>query len=120
MFSCARFSVFEQIIQAVGTTGSPRDKVAHDSSDVRSVCEAHLEWERAAEARAVQFIKNLPQVAPSEQGTLPAISIEELRHSQELDPGRSCCSWSRASYHPDEREVGYLLEHGHYVSSGIN
>lgn len=71
-----------------GTAGAPRDKPAgnQDSSDVRSVCEAHLEGERAAEARAVQFIKILPQVAPLEQGTLPAISIEELRHSQKLDP----------------------------------
>ena len=56
------------------------------SSDVKSICEAHIEWEKAAESRAVQFLKVLPQMAPSEQDALLALSLEELRHSQESDP----------------------------------
>ena len=59
---------------------------SQSSSDVKSICEAHIEWEKAAESRAVQFLKVLPQMAPSEQDALPVLSIEELRHSQESDP----------------------------------
>ncbi|KAI3368288.1 hypothetical protein L3Q82_008000 [Scortum barcoo] len=60
--------------------------VNQGSSDVKSICEAHIEWEKAAESRAVQFLKVLPQMAASEQSALPALSLEELRHSQESDP----------------------------------
>ncbi|KAI3369532.1 hypothetical protein L3Q82_007742 [Scortum barcoo] len=60
--------------------------VNQGSSDVKSICEAHIEWEKAAESRAVQFLKVLPQMAASEQSALPALSLEEFRHSQESDP----------------------------------
>lgn len=44
---------------ACATTGAPWDKPAgnQDSSDVKSICEAQIEWEKAAESRAVQFLK---------------------------------------------------------------
>ena len=57
-----------------------------ESSHVRSACEAHIEWEKGAEIRAMQFFKALPQAVPSEQDALPAFSISEFRHSQEVDP----------------------------------
>lgn len=59
---------------------------SQDSSDVKSICEAHIEWEKAAESRAVQFLKVLPQMTPSEQDAFPALSLEEFRLSQESDP----------------------------------
>ena len=70
------------------TMDSTRDMLAgsQESSHVRSVCEAHVEWEKGAEIRATQFLKALPQAVPSEQDTTPALSIGELRHSQETDP----------------------------------
>lgn len=56
------------------------------SSDIKCICEAHMEWEKAAESRAVQVLKVLPQMVPSEEGpNLPGLSLEELRHSQESD-----------------------------------
>jgi len=35
-----------------------------DASQVKSICEAHVEWERAAESRVVQFINSFPQILP--------------------------------------------------------
>ncbi|XP_041654997.1 uncharacterized protein LOC121517360 [Cheilinus undulatus] len=54
--------------------------------DVKSICDAHTEWERAAELRAVQFLKSLPMVASSEENVLPALSLDELHQSQDRDP----------------------------------
>ena len=52
---------------------------------MRSACEAHIEWEKGAEIRATQFLKAFPQAVTSEEDTPPALSIGELRHSQETD-----------------------------------
>ena len=59
---------------------------SQEPSHVRSACEAHIEWEKGAEIRAMQFFKALPQAVPSEQDALPAFSICEFRHNQEVDP----------------------------------
>lgn len=65
------------------TTGRPQGKPSgcQDSADVKSTCEAHTEWESGAEFRAMQFLKELPQAAFSEQDTPPSSSIDELRLS---------------------------------------
>ncbi|CAL8406209.1 unnamed protein product [Arctogadus glacialis] len=65
-----------------------QDRLAgsQELSHVRSEGEAHIEWEKGAEIRATQFLKALPQAVPSERDTPPALSISELRHSQETDP----------------------------------
>ena len=70
------------------TMDTTRDRLAgsQEPSHVRSACEAHIEWEKGAEIRATQFLKALPQAVPSERDTTPALSISELRHSQETDP----------------------------------
>lgn len=57
-----------------------------DPSDVKSACEAHIEWEGGAELRTMQFLRAFPQTALSKQDTLPALPISELRHSQDMDP----------------------------------
>lgn len=59
---------------------------SQDSCNVKSLCEAHTEWETATESRAAQLLESLPQVMTTGQGALPAFSLDELRHSQELDP----------------------------------
>lgn len=70
------------------TTGTSQDTPigSQDSSDVKSACEAHTEWESGAELREMQYIQALSQAALSEQDTPVAFSIDELRHSQEEDP----------------------------------
>lgn len=78
-----------------------------DSADVKSACEAHTEWESGAELRAMQSLIALPQAVLSQQDTPPAISIDELWHSQERDPVirevlRVC---TEASCHLDEKEA---------------
>lgn len=69
-------------------------------------CLVHL-WSshwlgNATECQAVQFLKVLPQMVPSRQDTLPVLSLEELRHSQESDS--------------DIREVLLLVERGNLPS----
>ncbi|CAL8256532.1 unnamed protein product [Arctogadus glacialis] len=65
-----------------------RDRLAgsQEPSQVRSACEAHIEWEKGAEIRATQFLKALSQAVSSERDAPPALSISELRHIQETDP----------------------------------
>lgn len=54
--------------QVCATTKAPcgSEVGSQGSSDVKSICEAHIEWAKGAESRAVQFLKVLPQMAPSE------------------------------------------------------
>ncbi|XP_054643422.1 uncharacterized protein LOC129188003 isoform X2 [Dunckerocampus dactyliophorus] len=78
--------VFRCKVQCLQTDNSGLVTLGVTSSDVKSMLEAHIDWEKAAETRAVQFIKALPQMVPSGHDTLSALSSEELRRSQVTDP----------------------------------
>lgn len=59
---------------------------SQDLSDDKSITEGHAEWEKAAELRALQFVKYLPQVALPEQDTPPVIFVDNFWQSQVVDP----------------------------------
>ncbi|KAL2087303.1 hypothetical protein ACEWY4_018362 [Coilia grayii] len=69
------------------TTGAFQDAPSGclDSSEVKSACDSHTDWESGAELRAMQYFKALPQTVISEQDTSAALSTDELRRSQEED-----------------------------------
>lgn len=78
-----------------------------------------VEWERAAESRAVQFMNSLPQILPPGQDILPGFSFDELQDSQELDPVNGevpRCSWTRKGFHLEEREQGWVTKPRHFSS----
>ncbi|KAL2080734.1 hypothetical protein ACEWY4_024527 [Coilia grayii] len=80
-----------------------------DSSEVKSACDSHTDWESGAELRAMQYFKALPQTVTSEQDTSAILSTDELRRSQEKDSViRSVLPFVLGGRQPPRRERNKL------------
>uniref|UniRef100_A0A3B3SNI1 Gypsy retrotransposon integrase-like protein 1 n=1 Tax=Paramormyrops kingsleyae TaxID=1676925 RepID=A0A3B3SNI1_9TELE len=56
-----------------------------NAGEVNALCEAHDNWELAAESRAVQLIQSVQQFASSSLDTLSELSMQKLQQKQEED-----------------------------------
>lgn len=57
-----------------------------DAVAVKALLDAQDHWDTAAETRAVELIQSVPGLLPPGQDSFPALTLEELQHSQERDP----------------------------------
>lgn len=61
-------------------------KCSCDSVCVNALLDVHDQWEAGTETRAVELIQSVQDLLLPGQDSLPVFTLEELKHSQELDP----------------------------------
>lgn len=73
------------------TTGlqTPSSQPGCDAMDVKAILDFHSEWDLAAETRAVELFQSVQDLVWPGQESFPVSTLEELQHSQELDPSIS-------------------------------
>lgn len=68
------------------TSQASSSKPCCDAVAIKALLDVHDQWDSAAETRAVELFHSVQDLLSQGQDTLPVLTLEELQHSQELDP----------------------------------
>lgn len=57
----------------------------YDMDEIRALCQSHCSWTDGAESRALHLVHHVQKISGCQE-TLPVLSAQELKESQQEDP----------------------------------